>query len=68
MPLPQYQAKHLKGQKRANIPRANLIIGWLDMRGPGMEKNLRQGIAPKIGNGLKGMAMGDNMVLEKRKG
>ena len=38
------------------------------MRGSGMEKNLEQGIAPEIGNGLKGMAIGENMVLEKRKG
>ena len=29
---------------------------------------MEQGIAPKIGNGLKGMAKGENMVLEKRKG
>ena len=33
-----------------------------------MKKDLGQGIAPKIGNGPKGMAMGENMVLEKRKG
>ena len=38
------------------------------MRGPGMEKNLGQGIAPKIENDLKEMAMGEDMVQEKRKG
>ena len=38
------------------------------MKGLSIEKNLGQGIAPKIGNGLKEMAMGKDMVPEKRKG
>ena len=38
------------------------------MKGLGIEKNLGQGIAPKIGNGLKEMAMGKDMVPEKSKG
>ena len=38
------------------------------MKGLGIEKNLGQGIASKIGNGLKKMAMGKDMVPEKRKG
>ena len=38
------------------------------MKGLGIEKNLGQGMAPKIGNGLKEMAMGKDMVPKKRKG
>ena len=38
------------------------------MKGLGTEKNLGQDIAPKIGNGLKEMAMGKGMVLKKRRG
>ena len=35
------------------------------MKGLGIEKNLGQGIAPRIENGLKKMAMEENMVLKK---
>ena len=38
------------------------------MKGVGIEKNSGHGIAPKIGNDLKKMAMGKDMVPEKRKG
>ena len=38
------------------------------MKELGIEKNLGQGIPLKIGNGLKEMAMGKDMVPEKRKG
>ena len=51
-----------------SIPKANLIIGWWDMKELGTEKNLGQDISPKIGNDLKEIAMGKGMVLEKRKG
>ena len=37
------------------------------MKGLGIEKNLGQGIPPKIGNGLKEMAMGKDKVPEKSK-
>ena len=38
------------------------------MKGLDIEKNLGQDITPKIGNGLKEMAMGKGMVPEKKKG
>ena len=36
------------------------------MKGLGIEKNLGQGMAPKMGNGLKEMTMGKDMVPKKR--
>ena len=38
------------------------------MKGLGIEEDLGQDIAPKIGSGLKEMAMGKDMVPKKRKG
>ena len=38
------------------------------MKGLGTERNLGHDITPKVGNGLKEMAMGKGMVLKKRKG
>ena len=41
------------------------MVGY---EGTWYRKNLGQGMAPKIGNGLKKMAMEENVVLEKRRG
>ena len=38
------------------------------MKRLGIEKNLGQDITPKIGNSLKGMAIGKGMIPGKRKG
>ena len=50
------------------IPKATLIMGWWDMKELGIEENSGQDIAPKVGNGLKEIAMGKDMVQKKRKG
>ena len=44
--------------KDISMPKASLIIGRQDMKGLGTEKNLGQDITPKVGNGLKEMAIG----------
>ena len=38
------------------------------MKGLGTEKNLGHDITPKVGNGLKEIAMEKGMVLKKRRG
>ena len=39
------------------IPKATLIMGWWDIKGLDIERNLGQEIIPKVGNGLKKIAM-----------
>ena len=57
--------QRLKDSKYTQSQPNNWTTGY---EGTWYRKEFGQGIPPKIGNGLKKMAMGKDMVPEKRKG